>query len=203
MIVKQSEFVTSVAHLSQLPDGELPEIALAGRSNVGKSTLINRMLGRKALAKTSSTPGKTRMLNYFLINESLYFVDCPGYGYAKVGHAELKQWGGLIETYLLQRSQLKLVLHLVDVRHKPNADDVAMFEWLMHHELPVCVVVTKSDKIPRSKWAQHVKVIRDTLGKPAHVPLVLFSSETGAGRDELWEHIERALPLDEERLAGE
>ena len=203
MIVKQSEFITSVAHLSQLPDEDLPEIALAGRSNVGKSTLINRMLNRKALAKTSSTPGKTRMLNYFLINDELYFVDCPGYGYAKVGHTELKQWGGLIETYLLQRSQLKLVLHLVDVRHKPSADDVAMFQWLMHHDLPVCVVVTKSDKIPRSKWDRHVKIVRETLGKPAHVPLVLFSSETGAGRDELWEQIERMLPTNAEGLAGQ
>lgn len=194
MIVKQAEFLKSVMHLNQLPDDALPEIALAGRSNVGKSSLINRMLGRKALAKTSSTPGKTQMLNYYKINNAFYFVDCPGYGYAKVPHAMKRHWGQLIETYLTGREELRLVLHLIDLRHPPTADDVSMYGWLMHYRLPVCVVATKADKISRSRQPQHLKVIRERLGMAKDAPIILFSSETGQGSEELWEMIRSKLP---------
>lgn len=193
MIIKQAEFVTSVMHYKQLLDETLPEIALAGRSNVGKSSLINRMLNRKSIAKTSATPGKTQMLNYYRINERLYFVDFPGYGYAKVSKTQRQHWGGLIEKYMLERNALKLILLLVDVRHPPTKDDISMFEWLMHYELPVCVVATKVDKIPRSKVQQHTKVIKETLGMPGNMPLVLFSSETGQGRELLWETINQMI----------
>ena len=189
MIIKQAEFVTSVMHLKQLPEETLPEIALAGRSNVGKSSLINRMLSRKAIAKTSATPGKTQMLNYYRINEQLYFVDFPGYGYAKVSKTQRQHWGGIIEKYLLERQPLKLVLQLIDVRHPPTKDDIGMFDWLMHYDIPVCIVVTKADKIPRSKLQQHQKIIREALGMPKAMPMVLFSSETGQGREQLWEVI--------------
>ncbi len=189
MIITQAEFLTSVMHLSQLPEPTMPEIALAGRSNVGKSSLINRMLNRKAIAKTSATPGKTQMLNYYTINSRLYFVDCPGYGYAKVSKTQRSHWGTVIETYLREREALKLVLQLIDVRHPPTKDDIAMFDWLTHLNLPVVIVATKADKIPRSRWDRHLKVIREELDMPGTMPIVLFSSETGKGREELWEMI--------------
>jgi len=194
MIVKQAGFEKSVANLSQLPDDALPEIALAGRSNVGKSSLINRMLGRKSLAKTSSTPGKTRTLNYYKINNALYFVDCPGYGYAQVSASMKKMWGRLIETYLTGRKELRLVLLLVDIRHPPTADDIAMYEWLRHHGLPVCVVATKADKISRSKQASQLRLIAERLGMRGDAALIPFSAETGQGVTELWEMIESKLP---------
>lgn len=193
MMIKQAEFVTSVMHLKQLPEESLPEIALAGRSNVGKSSLINRMLNRKAIAKTSATPGKTQMLNYYRINDAIFFVDFPGYGYAKVSKTQRRHWGGIIEKYLLERKALKLILQLIDVRHPPTKDDIAMFEWLMHYGLPICIVATKADKLPRSKVQQHLKVIRETLSMPGDMPLILFSSETGHGRDALWTCILEAI----------
>lgn len=193
MIIKQADFLTSVMHLSQLPEQTLPEIALAGRSNVGKSSLINRMLNRKAIAKTSATPGKTQMLNYYIINSSLYFVDCPGYGYAKVSQTQRRHWGSVIEKFLLERQALRLVLQLIDVRHPPTKDDIGMFDWLVHNGLPVCIVATKADKIPRSKWQRHVKIIKETLGTPGEIDVVLFSSETGQGREQLWEFINRTI----------
>jgi len=193
MIIKEAQFITSVMHLTQLPEPTLPEIALAGRSNVGKSSLINRMLSRKAIAKTSATPGKTQMLNYYNINSNLFFVDCPGYGYAKVSRTQRSHWGTIIETYLLEREPLKLVLQLIDVRHAPTKDDIAMFEWLVHHQLPVCIVATKADKIPRSKYQNHLALIRKELGMHRDGQIVLFSSETGQGREELWDLINRTI----------
>lgn len=193
MIIKQADFVTSVMQLKQLPEPTLPEIALAGRSNVGKSSLINKMLNRKSIARISATPGKTQMLNYYDINSELYFVDCPGYGYAKVSQTQRQHWGALVENYLLERTSLELVLQLIDVRHPPTKDDIAMFGWLVSNGLPVCVVATKADKIPRSKWNRHTKVIRDLLGMSDAFPLVLFSSETGQGREQLWMIIESSI----------
>jgi GTP-binding protein len=193
MIIHQAEFMTSVMHLTQLPEETLPEVALAGRSNVGKSSLINCMLSRKAIAKISATPGKTQMLNYYTINSSLYFVDCPGYGYAKVSKTQRSHWGNVIETYLRKREALMLVLQLIDVRHSPTKDDIAMFDWLRHQNLPICIVATKADKIPRSKWDRHIKRIKEELGMPKTMPIVLFSSETGKGREELWEIINTTI----------
>jgi GTP-binding protein len=162
---------------------------------VGKSSLINRMLLRRNLARTSSQPGKTQTLNYYRINQALYFVDFPGYGYARVSQTQRQAWGKLAERYLLQRKTLRLVLQLVDLRHPPTADDRNMFAWLSHYEIPVCVVATKADKISRGQIQKHVRIIRETLGMPGHMPLVVFSSETGQGRDELWRIIAQAADI--------
>ncbi|WEK55337.1 MAG: ribosome biogenesis GTP-binding protein YihA/YsxC [Candidatus Cohnella colombiensis] len=186
MKIKQSEFVISAVGPSQYPEDGLPEIALAGRSNVGKSSLINKMLLRRNLARTSAQPGKTQTLNYYIINEQLYFVDFPGYGYARVSKTQRQAWGKMIELYLREREPLKLVLQLVDFRHPPSAEDQRMYQWLSHYNIPMCIVATKTDKVSRSQWPKHTKMIRQTLGMPGHVPLVLFSSETGQGREELW-----------------
>ena len=192
MKIQSAEFVISAVGPKQYPEEGLPEIALTGRSNVGKSSLINKMILRKNLARTSSQPGKTQTLNFYRINEELYFVDLPGYGYAKVSKTERQRWGKFIEEYLLKRDRLKLVLLLVDVRHPPTRDDVAMYEWLAYYGLPICVVATKADKISRGHWQKHAKQVKETLNmKPDH-PLILFSSETGQGRDELWNLIAEA-----------
>ena len=198
MIIKTSEFVISAAGESQFPTDGLPEVALAGRSNVGKSSLINRMLGRRNLARTSSQPGKTQTLNYYLINGSMFFVDFPGYGYARVSKTQREAWGKLAERYLKDRQPLKLVLQLVDLRHAPSAEDRRMFEWLSHYRIPMCVVATKADKISRNHYLKHAKIVRQTLGMPEHFPLILFSSETGQGRDELWSLIEQSVEMTSE-----
>jgi GTP-binding protein len=195
MKIKQSEFVISAVGPSQYPEDGIPEVALAGRSNVGKSSLINKMLLRRNLARTSQQPGKTQTLNYYKINGELYFVDFPGYGYAKVSKSEREAWGKMIERYLRAREPLKLVLQLVDLRHPPSAEDQRMYEWLSHYEIPMTVVATKADKVSRSQWPKHTKVIRQTLGMPGHVPLILFSSETGQGRDELWSMIMQSAEI--------
>jgi GTP-binding protein len=193
MKVNQADFVISAVGPSQYPEDALPEIALAGRSNVGKSSLINRMIARKNLARTSSQPGKTQTLNYYRINEDLYFVDLPGYGYAKVSKTKREQWGKFVERYLMERETLKLVMLLVDLRHPPSKDDQAMFEWLTHNDVPVCVVATKADKIPKGKWPMHAKIVRETLGMRKDDILQVFSSEIGLGKDELWTILEQAI----------
>ncbi|MFC7371270.1 ribosome biogenesis GTP-binding protein YihA/YsxC [Fictibacillus iocasae] len=186
MKVTKAEIVISAVKPEQYPEGGLPEIGLAGRSNVGKSSFINKMIARKNLARTSSRPGKTQTLNFYIINEELYFVDVPGYGFAKVSKTEREAWGKMIERYIMQREQLKAVVLLVDIRHAPSADDVMMYEWLKHYEIPVIVVATKCDKIPKGKWEKHLKVVRETLKKHPDDPLIKFSSELGIGKDEAW-----------------
>lgn len=198
MKINSCEFVISAAGEHQFPADGLPELALAGRSNVGKSSLINTMLQRRNLARTSSQPGKTQTLNYYRINHSLYFVDFPGYGYARVSKTQREAWGRLAERYLRKRQPLKLVLQLVDLRHPPSADDRKMYDWLSHYGIPMCVVATKADKISRNQLPKHIKVIRQTLGMPADVPLIVFSSQTGTGRDELWSLIEQTLEITRE-----
>lgn len=155
MKITNAEFIISAVQPHQYPSDALPEIALAGRSNVGKSSLINKLILRKNLARTSSQPGKTQQLNYYRINEALYFVDFPGYGYAKVSKTEREAWGKMIERYLQNREELKLVLLVIDIRHDPSKDDVLMFNWLKHFGIPMCIVCTKADKIPKSKWDKH------------------------------------------------
>lgn len=186
MKVNTAEIVISAVGPKQYPEGNLPEIALAGRSNVGKSSFINKMIHRKNLARTSSKPGKTQTLNFYILNESFYFVDVPGYGFAKVSKTEREAWGKMIEQYLVERDQLKAVVQLVDLRHAPSKDDVLMYDWLKYHELPVIVVATKSDKIPKGKWDKHKKVVKETLNMDKSDKIVLFSSETGQGKDEAW-----------------
>lgn len=191
MKVTSADIVISAVRPNQYPDTQLPEIALAGRSNVGKSSFINKMLNRKALARTSSKPGKTQTLNFFLINEKLFYVDVPGYGYAKVSKTEREAWGKMIETYITSREQLRAVVLLVDLRHSPTKDDVMMYDFLKHYEIPVIVVATKADKIPKGKWDKHAKVVRETMQIEEGDELVLFSSETGMGKEKAWSIIDR------------
>ncbi|KEZ51201.1 MULTISPECIES: ribosome biogenesis GTP-binding protein YihA/YsxC [Metabacillus] len=186
MKVTSSEIVISAVKPDQYPDLDLPEIALAGRSNVGKSSFINKLLNRKNLARTSSKPGKTQTLNFYIINEIMHFVDVPGYGYAKVSKTEREAWGKMIETYFTKRRQLRAAVLLVDLRHAPSKDDVMMYEFLKHYDIPVMVVATKADKIPKGKWQKHMKVVRETLNKDPEDPMICFSSETGLGKEESW-----------------
>ncbi|KAB2338742.1 YihA family ribosome biogenesis GTP-binding protein [Cytobacillus depressus] len=186
MKVNSADIVISAVKPDQYPGEALPEFALAGRSNVGKSSFINKMLNRKSLARTSSKPGKTQTLNFFLINEILHFVDVPGYGYAKVSKKEREAWGKMIETYLTSREQLKAVVLIVDLRHPPTQDDIMMYDFLKHYELPCVIIATKADKVPKSKWQKHIKITKETLDLDPTDHLILFSSETGQGKDEAW-----------------
>ncbi|WP_377888274.1 ribosome biogenesis GTP-binding protein YihA/YsxC [Alkalihalobacillus sp. R86527] len=189
MKVTKSDFIISAVKPEQYPVDRLPEIGLAGRSNVGKSSLINTLINRKNLARTSGKPGKTQTLNFYLINELLYFVDVPGYGFAKVSKKERDAWGRMIETYLTDRDALKAVILIVDLRHSPSNDDVMMYDWLKHYEIPVIVVATKSDKIPKGKWAKHLKDVNQTLKIEPTDKLVTFSSQTGQGKEDVWSAI--------------
>lgn len=186
MKVNSAEIVISAVRPNQYPEGNLPEFALAGRSNVGKSSFINKMLNRKSLARISSKPGKTQTLNFYLINEILHFVDVPGYGYAKVSKSEREAWGKMIETYITSREQLRAMLLIVDLRHPPSKDDVMMYDFLKHHEIPVIIIATKADKIPKSKWQKHIKITKETLDLDPDDMIILFSSETGEGKDKAW-----------------
>src|SRR5581483_5995239 len=189
MKVTKSEIVISAVKPAQYPEGDLPEIALAGRSNVGKSSFINRMINRKSLARIYSKPGKTQTLNFYIINDVMYFVDVPGYGYAKVSKSEREAWGKMIETYFTGRDQLKAVVMIVDLRNPPTSDDVMMYDFLKHYEIPVIIIATKADKIPKGKWQKHLKVVKETLDIEKGDIVVLFSSETGLGKDEAWKAI--------------
>jgi GTP-binding protein len=186
MKVTSSDIVISAVRPEQYPETELPEFALAGRSNVGKSSFINKMLNRKGLARISSKPGKTQTLNFYLINEILHFVDVPGYGYAKVSKSERAAWGKMIETYITSREQLRAVVMIVDLRHPPSQDDVMMYDFLKHYGIPCIVIATKADKIPRGKWQKYLKVTKETLDLDENDQIVLFSSETGEGKDKAW-----------------
>ncbi|AKS39117.1 GTP-binding protein [Anoxybacillus gonensis] len=186
MKITNVEMVISAVKPEQYPAGQLPEFALAGRSNVGKSSFINKMINRKNFARTSSKPGKTQTLNFYRINDALYFVDVPGYGFAKVSKTEREAWGKMIETYFTTREQLKAALLIVDLRHPPTKDDVMMYEFLKHYNIPTLVIATKADKIPRGKWQQHAKVAKETLRLIPDDELIIFSAETGQGKDEAW-----------------
>ncbi|MBO0962813.1 YihA family ribosome biogenesis GTP-binding protein [Neobacillus sp. MM2021_6] len=186
MKVVSSDIVISAVKPDQYPETELPEFALAGRSNVGKSSFINKMLNRKGLARISSKPGKTQTLNFYLINEILHFVDVPGYGYAKVSKSERAAWGKMIETYFTSREQLRAAVLIVDLRHPPTRDDIMMYDFLKHYEIPCVIIATKADKIPKGKWQKHLKVTRETLDLDKNDHLLLFSSETGEGKDQAW-----------------
>ncbi|WP_419956010.1 ribosome biogenesis GTP-binding protein YihA/YsxC [Neobacillus niacini] len=186
MKVVSSDIVISAVRPEQYPETDLPEFALAGRSNVGKSSFINKMLNRKGLARISSKPGKTQTLNFYLINEILHFVDVPGYGYAKVSKSERAAWGRMIETYFTSREQLRAAVLIVDLRHPPTQDDIMMYDFLKHYGIPCVIIATKADKIPRGKWQKHLKVTKETLDLEENDQIVLFSSETGEGKDKAW-----------------
>ena len=193
MKVHNVEMIGSFVRPEQFPEDGLPEFALAGRSNVGKSSFINRMIGRKAMARISSKPGKTQQLNFYKIEEQLYYVDVPGYGYAKVSKSERAAWGRMIEQYFMGREQLRAVVLIIDIRHNPTNDDCMMYDFLKHYNIPVIVVATKADKIPKGKWDKHKKHVRETLQMDKQDPLIVFSSEKGLGFDEAWAEIESRM----------
>lgn len=186
MKVTSSDIVISAVKPEQYPNTPIPEFALAGRSNVGKSSFINKLINRKNLARTSSKPGKTQTLNFYIINEAMHFVDVPGYGYAKVSKSERDAWGRMIETYFTSREQLRAAILVVDLRHPPTKDDIAMYEFLKHYDLPRIVIATKADKIPKGKWQKHLKITRQTLNLQREDELLLFSGETGEGKEQVW-----------------
>ncbi|EAE9568326.1 YihA family ribosome biogenesis GTP-binding protein [Listeria monocytogenes] len=193
MDVNNVELIISAVRPEQYPEIDLPEYALAGRSNVGKSSFINTMIRRKSMARISQKPGKTQTLNFYKIEEALFFVDVPGYGFAKVSKTEREKWGVMIETYITSREQLRGVIQIVDLRHKPTEDDRMMYEFLKYYDIPVIVVATKADKIPRSKWQKNAKIVRETLDFDPDDKFVLFSSETKMGKDEAWQFIKEGM----------
>ncbi len=183
--IKQAEFKGAYVNISSLPEEDLPEIALVGRSNVGKSSLINKTVNRRNLAKSSSTPGKTRTINYYLINRQWYMVDLPGYGFARVSKAEKDKWGKMIEKYLSSRQQLRGVILLLDIRHEPNNNDILMKNWLQHYQIPILLVATKADKISRGARANNLSVIRKALELDIDQTPLCFSAQTGEGAEDL------------------
>lgn len=193
MIIKRCDFVTSAARNDQYPISDLPEVAFAGRSNVGKSSLINSMLNRKSLVKVSSKPGKTRLINFFVVDEELMLVDLPGYGYAAVSQAEKQKWGMMIEDYLTIRENLKCVVLLVDIRHKPTGDDRLMYDFIKYYRDKAIVVATKLDKIKKSELKKNLDLIRNTLELDPTDILLPYSSVTHQSREELWDLIVQAF----------
>jgi len=197
MKIISAKCIISAVGPDQYPDTGYPEIAMLGRSNVGKSSLINSLCARRALARTSGRPGKTQTINYFAINEQLYLVDLPGYGYAATSKGKHREWGEFITNYLRDRDMLALIVHLIDLRHEPMKNDKNASAWLMRLNIPYVIVGTKADKIGRGKRPAHIAAIRKGLMLPAHVPSLIYSSETGEGRNELWQHIRSVLSKQE------
>lgn len=187
MIIKQVNLETVCGYTSKLPENTLPEIAFAGKSNVGKSSLINALMNRKSLARTSSQPGKTQTINFYNINDAMYLVDLPGYGYAKVAESEKQKWGQMIENYLHSSKQLRAVFLLIDIRHAPSANDKMMYDWMVYQGFDPIIIATKLDKIKRSQIQKQVKVVREGLGMKKESILIPFSAETKQGREEIWD----------------
>lgn len=192
MKIVSTEFIKSATRPGNYPESDLPEIAFAGRSNVGKSSLINVLVNRKSLVRTSSTPGRTQLINFFDINGTFTLVDLPGYGFAKVPLAVKQQWGPMMRTYLEHRENLRAVVFILDIRRDVREDDIQMLDWLEEFGVPTIPVITKLDKLPRSKRAQQVKQIVEATGLPADV-FALFSAHTREGSEDIWELIESAL----------
>jgi GTP-binding protein len=190
MKVTSAEFVKSAFKKDQWTADGLPEIAFLGRSNVGKSSLLNSLLGRRSLARTSNTPGRTQSINFFLVNDAFYFVDLPGYGYAKVSKSMRAEWGTMAFDYLSERQELVLSIQLIDSRHEPTALDRQLNEWLVANEKPFIIVATKSDKLSANQLKKQLKVIESTVSAEKVIP---YSSLTGKGRDEVWESIKNAV----------
>lgn len=190
MVIKNVNLETVCGITSKIPDNPYNEVAFAGKSNVGKSSLINALMNRKSLARTSAQPGKTQTINFYNINDELYLVDLPGYGYAKVSEKEKRQWGELIERYLHGSSQLKAVFLLIDIRHEPSANDKMMYEWIVEQGFHPIIVATKLDKLKRSQVQKHVKMVKEGLNLVPGTKIIPFSSVSKQGRDELWELVE-------------
>ncbi|MCX8131730.1 MAG: ribosome biogenesis GTP-binding protein YihA/YsxC [Clostridia bacterium] len=193
MIIKNPKYELTAVKPEQYPVSIMPEIAFVGRSNVGKSSIINTLLNRKNLARVSATPGKTREINFYNIDDVLYFVDLPGYGYASVSKEKKATWSGVIETYLTTRQQLKLIVLLVDIRHTPSADDKQMYEWLVASGFNHFIVATKADKISRSQIITRIRDIRGFLRVDDAVKVIPYSSETRQGKEDIWGNIETVI----------
>lgn len=190
MVIKNVSLETVVGVTGKVPENQLMEIAFAGKSNVGKSSLINALMNRKSLARTSSQPGKTQTINFYNINDELYFVDLPGYGYAKVSQQEKEKWGKMIEKYLRQSKVLKAVFLLIDIRHDPSANDKQMYDWIKSNGFSPIIIATKLDKINRSQVQKHVKMVKQGLGVDKDTIVIPFSAQTKQGRDEIYELID-------------
>ena len=186
MIIRSADLETVCGVTSALPENLHPEFAFAGKSNVGKSSLINGLMNRKSLARTSSQPGKTQTINYYNVNGCIYFVDLPGYGYAKVPVKEKEKWGKMVENYLHKSRQLKAVFLLIDIRHEPSANDRQMYEWIVSQGFDPVIIATKLDKIKRSQVAKHIKMLKDGLKVKPNTPLLPYSAMTKQGREEIW-----------------
>ncbi len=193
MVIKSARLETVCGITSKLPRNDKIEIAFAGKSNVGKSSLINGLLNRKALARTSGTPGKTQTINFYNVNEEFYFVDLPGYGYAKVSAKEREQWGKMIEKYLNNSEKLVMVFLLVDIRHEPSANDKMMYDWIVQSGFSPVIIATKLDKIKRSQVQKNLSIIRKKLGMDSNDIMFAFSAQTKQGRDEIWDFIESQM----------
>ncbi len=187
MVIKQVNLETVCGYTSKLPENTLPEIAFAGKSNVGKSSLINALMNRKSLARTSAQPGKTQTINFYNINEAMYLVDLPGYGYAKASESEKQKWGEMIENYLHISKQLRAVFLLIDIRHAPSANDKMMYDWMVYQGFDPIIIATKLDKIKRSQIQKQVKLVREGLGMEKESILIPFSAQTKQGREEIWD----------------
>lgn len=190
MVIKSINLETVCGITSSLPENDKPEVAFAGKSNVGKSSLINALMNRKSYARISATPGKTQTINFYNINDALYLVDLPGYGYAKVSEKEKVQWGKMIERYLHGSGQLRAVFLLIDIRHEPSANDKMMYKWIVDQGYEPVIIATKLDKIKRSQVQKHVKMLKEGLALVPGTRVIPFSSVTKQGRDEIWEFIE-------------
>ena len=198
MVIKNINLETVCGITSTLPENDKPEVAFAGKSNVGKSSLINALMNRKSYARISATPGKTQTINFYNINDEMYLVDLPGYGYAKASEEVKAKWGKMIENYLHTSKQLKAVFLLIDIRHDPSANDRMMYEWMVYQGFAPIIIATKLDKIKRSQIQKNVKAIREGLNVQPGTTIIPFSAETKQGRDEIWELIDSfVLPQEE------
>ena len=198
MVIRSLNLETVCGITSKLPDNQLPEIAFAGKSNVGKSSLINALMNRKSYARTSATQGKTQTINFYNINEEMYLVDLPGYGYAKVSEQEKIKWGQLIERYLHGSKQLKAVFLLIDIRHAPSANDKMMYHWIVEMGFHPIIIATKLDKIKRSQIQKQIKIVKQGLELMPGTVVIPFSAETKQGRDEIWELVENEFLTESE-----
>lgn len=190
MIIRSASLETVCGYTSRLPRNTKPEIAFAGKSNVGKSSLINSLVNRKALARTSGQPGKTQTINFYNVNDELYLTDLPGYGFAKVPQREKEKWGQMIENYLHSSVQLRAVFLLIDIRHIPSSNDKSMYDWILYQGYRPIIIATKLDKIKRSQIQKQIREIRTGLGADAETTILPFSAETKQGREEIWARIE-------------
>lgn len=201
MVIKNVNLEIVCGVTSKLPDNKYNEVAFAGKSNVGKSSLINALMNRKSLARTSSQPGKTQTINFYNINDAMYLVDLPGYGYAKVSEREKEKWGKMIERYLQNSKKLKAVFLLIDIRHDPSANDKMMYDWMVYQGYAPIIIATKLDKIKRSQIQKNVKAIREGLQVEPGTIIIPFSAETKQGRDEIWTLIDSLVLPEEENVS--